>query len=67
VRHEGRIQAGGVDKDVTFVEEPDSNSNDQIDAAYSTKYRRHPSSVDHINSPTARTATIKLMPRLAGA
>ena len=63
-RHEGRIQAGGVEKDVTFVEEPDSNINDQIDAAYATKYRRYAASIiDSINSPTARTATIKLVPR----
>jgi len=60
-RHEGHIQAGGVDKDVTFVEEPDSNINDKIDAAYNTKYRRYPSSVDAINSSTARTATLKLV------
>ena len=33
VRHEGHIQAGGVDKDVTFVE-ADPDINDQIDAAY---------------------------------
>ena len=33
-RHEGHIQAGGVEKDVTFVEEADPEINDQIDAAY---------------------------------
>ena len=62
-RHEGRIQAGGVEKDVTFVEEAGPEINKQIDAAYHVKYKRDPSSVDHINSPTARTATIKLVPR----
>ena len=62
-RHEGHIQAGGVDKDVTFVEEPDPEINKKIDAAYHAKYRRYPSSVDHINSPEARLATIKLVPR----
>jgi hypothetical protein len=62
VRHEGHIQAGGVEKNVSFVEQADSGINEQIDAAYRTKYRRYPSSVDHINSPTARTATIKLVP-----
>jgi hypothetical protein len=62
VRHEGHIQAGGVDKDVTFVE-ADSGINDQLDAAYRTKYRRYPSSVSHIVSPEAKSATIKLMPR----
>ena len=62
VRHEGHIQAGGVDKDVTFVE-ADSGINDQLDAAYRTKYRRYPSSVSHIVSPEARSAAIKLIPR----
>src|SRR5438034_4965943 len=42
-RHEGHVRAGGVDKDVTFVEESDSQVNDQIDAAYITKYRRYAS------------------------
>lgn len=63
VTHAGRIQAGGVEKDVTFVEEPDPDINAQIDAAYRAKYRRYPSSVGSINSPEARTATIKLVLR----
>lgn len=63
-RHEGQIRAGGVVKDVTFVEEPDSAINDQIDAAYRTKYRRYAASiVNSIISPEARSATIKLVPR----
>ena len=62
-KHEGHVRAGGVEKDVTFVEEPDSNINAQIDAAYATKYRRYASIIPSINSPTARTATIKLVPR----
>src|SRR5258707_12480457 len=42
VRHEGHIQAGGADKDVTFVEvDADDKVNDQIDAAYRTKNRRY--------------------------
>jgi hypothetical protein len=61
--HEGHIRAGGVDKDVTFVEEPDSNINDQIDAAYAAKYRRYASIIPSINDPKARAATIKLVPR----
>src|SRR5947209_4918769 len=44
-RHAGQIRAGGVEKDVTFVEEPDPGINDQIDAAYRAKYRRSPSYV----------------------
>ena len=62
VSHEGHIQAGGVDKDVTFVD-ADSAINDQIDAAYRTKYRRYAASIiSSIVSPEARSATIKLMP-----
>ena len=64
VRHEGHIRAGGIDKDVTFVEETDAALHDKIDAAYRTKYRRYGESiVGTIVSPGARAATIKLMPR----
>ena len=63
-RHEGHIRSGGVDKDVTFVEELDPNINEEIDAAYSTKYQRYAASIiSHITSPEARSATIKLVPR----
>jgi hypothetical protein len=63
VRYEGHIKAGGVEKDVSFVEEPDPGINDQIDAAYRTKYRRYAASiVNSIISPSARSATIKLVP-----
>ncbi len=62
--HEGHIRTGGVDKDVTLVEETDSNVNEQIDAAYRTKYRRYAASISNaIVSPDARSATIKLVPR----
>jgi hypothetical protein len=65
-RHEGHIQAGGVDKDVTFVEVGGDNINDLIDDVYRTKYRRYAASIiDRITSAAARTATIKLMPREA--
>ncbi len=64
VRHEGHIQAGGVDKDVAFAEEPDPGINEQIDAAYRTKYRRYAASIISTTvSPEARSATIKLVPR----
>ncbi len=65
VRHEGHIQAGGVDKDVTFVEvDADDNISNQIDAAYRTKYRRYAANIiNSVLSPGARSATIKLMPR----
>ena len=64
VRHDGHIQAGGLDKDVTFVAEADHDINDQIDAAYRTKYRRHGGRwVDWMVSAQARAATIKLVTR----
>ena len=63
VRHEGHIQAGGVNKDVAFVKVPELNINDQIDAAYRTKYRKHEALyVDPLVAPAARAATIKLVP-----
>ncbi len=63
-RHAGHIRAGGVDKDVTFMEEADPDINNQIDAAYRTKYRRQPVQyVDPMVTPEARAATIKLVPR----
>ena len=62
-RREGRIRIGGLEKDVTFVDAGDSVS-DQLDAAYRSKYRRYAKSiVDSINSPKARAATLKLLPR----
>src|SRR2546428_11637048 len=58
-RHEGRIRAGGIAKDVTFVD-ADHDLDDEIDATYRTKYRRYPAGiVDHVVSPQARSATIK--------
>ena len=67
VRHAGRIWAGGIEKEVTFVEEAGPEINEKIDAAYAAKYRRSPSSVEHINSPAARAATTRLVPQPAGA
>ena len=63
-RHEGHIRAGGVDKDVTFTEESGPDTNEQIDAAYRTKYRRYAARI--VNSTltsAARSATLKLIPR----
>ena len=62
-RHEGHIQAGGVEKAVTFVEESDPGINDQIDAAYLTKYARYPQYVAPMVVPNVRAATLKLVPR----
>jgi hypothetical protein len=64
VSHEGHIRAGGVDKDVTFLEEADPGLNEQIDAAYRTKYHRYAAGIIHSTlTPEARSATIKLVPR----
>jgi hypothetical protein len=61
-RHEARIEAGGVDKDVTLVETNDLS--DKIDAAYRAKYQRYPESiVGSVVTPSARAATLKLVPR----
>ena len=63
VRHEGRIWVGGVEKDVIFVD-ADHDIDDELDAAYRTKYRRYAASIiSHIVSPEARSAVIKLVPR----
>ena len=67
VRHEGRIWAGGVEKDVTFMEEADPGINDRIDAAYLTKYSRYPPYVAPMVTPMVRAATIKLVPRSTGS
>jgi hypothetical protein len=62
-RHEGHIRAGGVDKDVHFVEAGD-DINDEVDSAYRIKYQRYDASVvDPLFTPEARAATLELVPR----
>jgi hypothetical protein len=61
--HAGRIWAGGVEKDVTFVEEVDGTLNKQIDDAYLAKYRRYPQYVAPMVVPLSQAATIRLVPR----
>jgi hypothetical protein len=64
MRHEGRIRAGGVDKDVMFVEETEPGTKDQIDAVYRTKYGGYNAQyVDPMVASEARATTIKLVPR----
>jgi hypothetical protein len=61
--HEGRIRAGVVQQDVTFVE-PDDDFNDEIDTAYRAKYRRYAGNIlNSVLSPEARAGTLKLVPR----
>jgi hypothetical protein len=63
VRNEGRIIAGGVEKDVTF-ENVDTAVSDQIDDVYRTKYRQHGAQyVNSVITPEARSTTIKIVPR----
>ena len=62
VRHKGRINAGGIEKDVAF-EDASPSIGEQIDAAYRSKYRRHGAQyVNSIVAPEARSTTIKLVP-----
>jgi hypothetical protein len=59
-RHEAHIRVGGVEKDVLLIETDEMN--DEIDAAYRTKYRRYATSI--VNSTLtvqARAATLKLV------
>jgi hypothetical protein len=66
-RHEGRIRAGGVEKDVTFVD-ADHAIDDEVDAAYRAKYRRYAGSIlNSVLTPQARSTTTRLVPRSAGS
>jgi hypothetical protein len=61
--HEGRIRAGGVEKDVAFVN-AEQDIDDELDGAYRSKYRRYaPNIVNSVLTPRARSATVKLVPR----
>ena len=61
-RHQGRISAGGVEKDVDLVET--DADHEAIDAAYAAKYGRQcPAIVPSIVAPEARAATLELVPR----
>ena len=62
IRHQARIRAGAIERDVNLVE-TDADG-EQIDAAYQTKYGpRYPTIVPSIVAPDARAATLKLTPR----
>jgi len=62
-RHEGRIRAGGVQQNVSFVD-PDTGIDDEVDESYRTKYRRYAGSVlNSVLTREARAATIKIVPR----
>lgn len=62
--HEGHIHSGGIDKDVSFVDETDPAVNARIDTAYRTKYQRYGDTyINPMVAPDARATTLKLIPR----
>ena len=63
---QGRIEARGVARDVTWVdvdaaEQPDVDP--AVDAEYGRKYQGAPSAMAHITSPLARATTMRVEPR----
>jgi hypothetical protein len=61
-RHEGRIWAGDVERDVAFKEAPGEIA-DQLDEVYRAKYRRYPPNiVGSILRPQARAAALEVVP-----
>jgi hypothetical protein len=61
--HEGHISAGGVVKDVRFVETDSEPTNEAVDEQYLAKYGRYGARyVDPMVAAEARATTIKLVP-----
>ena len=60
-RRVGRISAGGVEKEVTFVDARTGIAG-AVDAAYREKYARYPSYVPPMLSDQARATTLELVP-----
>jgi hypothetical protein len=59
---DGRIWAGRLQRDVTF-EEAGAAINDEIDAAYRSKYRRYAGRIlNSVLTPEARSTTLRLVP-----
>jgi hypothetical protein len=60
-RHQARIRAGWIEKDVSLVETDEAG--EPIDVAYQTKYGpRYPTIAPSIVAPQARAAALKLVP-----
>jgi hypothetical protein len=58
----GRIWAGRLEHDVAF-EEADPSINDEIDAAYRSKYPRYAGRIlNSVLTPEARSTTLRLVP-----
>ena len=63
MHHEGRVSAGGVTRDVTFVDAK-GDLDERTDDAYRTKGRRcSPGIAGSVLPLQARSATIRLIPR----
>ena len=59
----GRIRAGGIERDVSFVQAP-AEALDDIDAAYHAKYDRYgPQIVGSVTGPDAHRVTVRLVPQ----
>jgi hypothetical protein len=59
--------AGGVEKDVNFVD-ASHDVDGEVDDAYRAKYRRYAGRIlNSVLTPQARSTTTKLVPRSAGA
>jgi hypothetical protein len=61
-RHQGHIEAAGVEKDVDFVD-ADHAIDDEVDGAYRAKYSYFPTGLNHIVRPQARATTLELVLR----
>ena len=61
-RHQGHVEVGGVSRDVVF-EDAGAQLDDQVDAAYRSKYCRYAAStLDRITSMQARSTTVRVRP-----
>ncbi|MCX7623342.1 MAG: DUF2255 family protein [Thermomicrobium sp.] len=59
----GRLWVDSLVRDIRLRAETDPMVNEAIDAAYRTKYRRHPAQyVEAMVSPRARATTLELLP-----
>jgi hypothetical protein len=60
---DGRIWAGGLERDIRF-EEAGAGINDEIDAAYRSKYKRYAGRIlNSVLTPEARSTTLRLVRR----
>ena len=63
---QGRIEARGVVRDVTWIEGDAAERPDvdpAVDAEYARKYQGATSAIAHITSPLARVTTMRVEPR----